>query len=62
MPDDSNIMLRRKVYDRLMEWRGRDHNCLLVKGQRQVGKTFIIREFAKANYRKLIDINLHDNE
>ena len=55
-------MLRRKVYDHLMEWKGRDHDCLLVKGQRQVGKTFIIREFAKANYRNLIEINLHDNE
>ena len=35
-------MLRRKIYDRIMEWKNRDHKCLLVKGQRQVGKTYII--------------------
>ena len=43
-------MLRRKIYDKLMEWKSqKDHNCLLVKGQRQVGKTYIIKKFAEDN-------------
>lgn len=48
-------MLRRKVYSELMDWKGRsDHKCLLVKGQRQVGKTFIIDVFARENYENVI--------
>ena len=50
-------MLRRKVYDRLMEWKSRDHKCLLVKGQRQVGKTFIIDKFGKDNYDHVVYLN-----
>lgn len=41
-------MLRRKIMDDLIEWRSEpNRKPLLIKGQRQVGKTFIIREFAK---------------
>jgi len=51
-------MLKRKVLDRLVEWKN-DKNklALLVKGARQVGKTFIIREFGKAHYKNFIEIN-----
>lgn len=39
-------MLRRKADDMLLEWKNREgHQCLLVKGQRQVGKTFTICNF-----------------
>lgn len=42
------IALRRKAYDRLVEWKGRaDHAPLLIRGQRQVGKTYLVREFSK---------------
>ena len=41
-------MLRRKFYNRLLEWKKKEKKMpLLVKGARQVGKTFIIRQFAK---------------
>ena len=41
-------MLKRKVYDRLVEWKLREnHKSLLIKGQRQTGKTFIVNEFAR---------------
>ncbi len=56
-------MLRRKAYDRLMEWKSRpDHKCLLVKGQRQVGKTFIIMKFGEENYDSMMYVNLSNNE
>lgn len=52
-------MLRRKIYDRLMEWKShRGRNCLLVKGQRQVGKTYIIRRFAEDNYEHVVYMDL----
>lgn len=56
-------MLRRKAYDALMEWRGREgHKCLLVKGQRQVGKTFIIMEFGRRNYENVAYFDLSSDE
>lgn len=41
-------MLRRKIMDGLIGWKSEpNRKPLLIKGQRQAGKTFIIREFAK---------------
>ena len=50
-------MLRRKVMDTLVEWKNRPHKCMLIKGQRQVGKTFIIRRFAESEYESLLEID-----
>lgn len=50
-------MLRRKMYDRLMQWKSGEHKCLIVKGQRQVGKTFIIKRFGEDNYDNMLYIN-----
>ena len=51
-------MLRRKVYDRLLDWKNNHRNtCLMVKGARQVGKTYIVREFGRREYRSFIEIN-----
>lgn len=54
-------MLRRKVYDALLEWKGRDHRPLLIKGQRQVGKTSIVEAFARENYDHLVEVDLSTN-
>lgn len=54
-------MLRRKAYDILAEWKGRVHKPLLVKGQRQVGKRFIIEAFAKENYAHFVNIDLRSD-
>jgi len=51
-------MLKRKIMDALVEWKKKkNQECLLIKGARQVGKTFIIREFAKQNYDNFIELN-----
>jgi predicted AAA+ superfamily ATPase len=51
-------MLKRKFMDTLTEWKkNKKKECLLVKGARQVGKTFIIREFAKQNYKNIVELN-----
>lgn len=51
-------MLKRKIADSLSEWKGRNHKCLLVKGQRQVGKTYSIEQFARENYENYVEYNL----
>lgn len=51
-------MLKRKDYQKLLEWKNEPtHKCLMVKGARQVGKTFLIREFGKNEYKSFIEIN-----
>lgn len=55
-------MLKRKIYDALLEWKNRkDSECLLVQGARQIGKTFIIEEFGKKNYTDYIYLNFYQN-
>jgi len=51
-------VLRRKISDILLEWKNSPRKkSLLVRGARQVGKTFIIEDFAKKNYDNYIYIN-----
>ena len=51
-------MLKRKIMEKLVNWKNSNKKeCLLIKGARQVGKIFIIREFAKENYKNVIEIN-----
>lgn len=51
-------MLRRKITKTLTEWKKQENKqCLLVRGARQVGKTFIIEQFCKENYESYIYIN-----
>lgn len=55
-------MLKRKIYDDLLEWKSKRRKeqikkCLLVKGARQVGKSFIIKEFGKNEYQSFVCID-----
>ena len=55
-------MLKRKIYSDLVEWKRTKRNeCLLVKGARQVGKSFIIEQFGKDNYNSVIVINFYQH-
>ena len=55
-------MLKRKIYSDLVEWKRTKRNeCLLVKGARQVGKSFIIEQFGKDNYDSVIVINFYQH-
>lgn len=52
------IVLRRKIDKFLRDWKNRsDHKPLIVKGARQVGKTFSINRFANDFYTNVIEIN-----
>ena len=55
-------MLKRKIYDDLLKWKNKRKEeqvkkCLLVKGARQVGKSFIIKEFGKNEYKSFVCID-----
>ncbi len=51
-------MLKRKITNALTRWKEDTPNkALLIKGARQVGKTTVVREFAKANYKNFVEIN-----
>lgn len=54
-------MLKRKVMNQLINWKNKkDKMCLMVKGARQVGKTYIIDKFACENYKNYIYINFDE--
>ncbi|MBE7067358.1 MAG: ATP-binding protein [Ruminococcaceae bacterium] len=56
-------MLKRKMYDTLIAWKNQEKKeCLLVKGARQVGKTYLIRKFGKNEYDSFIEINFHEQK
>jgi len=51
-------MIRRKILSKLEKFYSNNGEyALLVDGARQVGKTFIIEEFAKSHYKNMIEIN-----
>ena len=56
-------MIKRKITKRLEKFYSDDGRyALLVDGARQVGKTFIIRDFARTHYENFIEINFLKNE
>jgi predicted AAA+ superfamily ATPase len=52
-------MFRRKIYDKLLEWKATSNGktALLIEGARRVGKTTIVEEFAKNEYQSHILID-----
>lgn len=55
--------MKRKIELYLLEWKNKkDHLPLVVKGARQIGKTYSIEKFASENYKHLIEINFSTNE
>lgn len=57
----NNDMLRRKIQDYLEKWKNNRKTALIVKGARQVGKTFSIKNFAYSHFENVIEINFADN-
>ena len=51
-------MLERMIEQKLLEWKNEEkHRALLITGARQIGKTYIIRQFAKKHYESFVEIN-----
>ena len=51
-------MLQRKILEYLRAWREeKQQECLLIKGARQVGKTYVVNEFGTRDYQSFISID-----
>ena len=51
-------MLKRKIYSELLLWKKQRREdklkkCLLIKGARQVGKSYILNAFGRNEYKSL---------
>ena len=54
-------MLQRKILKELLDWKNRPHHPLIVRGLRQIGKTFIVRQFGNENYENVVYLDLRSN-
>ena len=59
-------MLERKIYAELLQWKRKRQQeklkkCLIVKGARQVGKSYIIQEFGRREYASFINIDFYSH-
>lgn len=53
--------MKRKLYPKLLEWKfNPDRKPLILEGARQVGKTYLLKEFGHNEYSNLVYINCHD--
>ena len=56
-------MLFRNTYKDIKKWfDSTNKNALLIDGARQIGKTYLIREFLKENAKSYIEFNLYEND
>ena len=56
-------MLFRKAYKDIKKWfDSANKKALLIDGARQIGKTYLIREFLKENAESYIEFNLYEND
>ena len=55
------MIFKRKIYSKLLEWKekSKGSRALLVEGARRIGKSTIVEEFAKNEYKTYILINFN---
>lgn len=54
--------MKRKLYSSLLKWKNDpDRKPLILEGARQVGKTWLLKEFGKNEYDNLVYVNFHDD-
>ena len=54
--------MKRKLYNSLISWKNSpDRKPLVLEGARQVGKTWLLKDFGKKEYDNLIYVNFHDD-
>ena len=64
MPQKGRCFMKRKIYDRLLEWKEKDQGscALLLDGARRVGKSYIAEQFGKNEYKSESQKNSKNNE
>ena len=54
--------MKRECLDKLLEWKGRSNRKpLILRGARQVGKTWLLKEFARTAYNKCAYVNFEQD-
>lgn len=54
--------MKRDIYKKLIEWKNSDRRKpLILKGARQVGKTFILKEFGRRKYSNMAYFNFEED-
>ncbi|MFH1258588.1 MAG: AAA family ATPase [Elusimicrobiota bacterium] len=54
--------MKRDIYKNLLEWKkDQARKPLILKGARQVGKTYILKEFGKHEYQDLAYFNFEED-
>lgn len=55
--------MERSIYTSLKEWKNSPtRKPLILQGARQVGKTYILKEFGHNEYQDVVYINCDDND
>ena len=56
------MIFKRKIYDRLKEWKetAAGEKALLIEGARRIGKSTIVGEFGKREYKSVLTIDFND--
>ena len=54
--------MKRKLYNALIDWKNDpERKPLVLEGARQVGKTWLLKEFGQNEYQNLVYVNFHDD-
>ena len=56
------MIFRRKIYEKLINWKAdtKGSKALFVEGARRIGKSTIVEEFARNEYKSYIMIDFND--
>ena len=55
--------MRRKIMERLKKWQNAKNRLpLLLYGARQVGKTYILREFGRSCFENMVYVNFEEDK
>ena len=55
--------MKREALDYLEEWKSRkSRRPLVLRGSRQIGKSWLVRQFAKQSFDKILELNFEDNK
>jgi predicted AAA+ superfamily ATPase len=55
-------MLKRDIWEKLVDWNARKHHPLVIKGLRQIGKTYIVKRFGEKYYENCVYVDLRANK
>ena len=51
--------MKRDIYEKLVDWKNKpNRKPLILNGARQVGKTYILREFGRNEYKRMAFFSL----